>query len=38
MENIVMLLVLVIGLIALDLGSLSFGADSREQLPDAHIR
>lgn len=38
MEAIIMLLVLVIGLIALDLGSVRFGTDSREQLPDSHAR
>ena len=38
MEAIVMLLVLVIGFIALDLGSVRFGADSREQIPDTHVR
>jgi hypothetical protein len=38
MEAIVMFMVLVIGFAALDLGSLRFGADSREQLPDTHVR
>jgi hypothetical protein len=38
MEAIVMFLVLVIGFAALDLGSVRFGADSREQLPDTHVR
>ena len=38
MEAIVMLLVLVIGFIALDLGSVRFGADSRGQIPDTHAR
>ena len=32
------LAVLVVGFIALDLGSIRFGADSREQLPDTHVR
>lgn len=38
MEAIVMFLVLVVGFAALDLGSVRFGADSREQLPDTHVR
>jgi hypothetical protein len=38
MEAIVMILVLVIGIAALDLGSIRFGADSREQLPDTRAR
>jgi hypothetical protein len=38
MEAIVMFLVLVVGFIALDLGSVRFGADSREQIPDTHVR
>ena len=38
MEVIVMFVVLVIGFAALDLGSVRFGADSREQLPDTHVR
>jgi hypothetical protein len=38
MEAIVMFLVLVIGFIGLDLGSIRFGADSRDQLPDTHVR
>jgi hypothetical protein len=38
MEAIVMFVVLVIGFIALDLGSVHFGSDSREQLPDTHVR
>jgi len=38
MEAIVMLVVLVTGLIALDLGSILWGADSRDQLPDTHAR
>ena len=33
-----MLVVLVIGFAALDLGSVRFGADSRDQLPDTHVR
>jgi hypothetical protein len=38
MEAIVLFLVLVIGFIGLDLGSIRFGADSRDQLPDTHVR
>jgi hypothetical protein len=38
MEAIVMFLVLVIGFAALDLASIRFGADSRERLPDTHVR
>ena len=38
MEAIVMIVVLVIGFIALDLGSLRWGTDSRDQLPDSHVR
>jgi hypothetical protein len=38
MEAIVMFVVLVIGFAALDLGSARFGVDSREQLPDTHVR
>jgi hypothetical protein len=38
MEVIVTFLVLVIGFIGLDLGSIRFGADSREQIPDTHAR
>ena len=38
MEIIVMLVVLVIGFVALDLSSVRFGADSRDQLPDTHVR
>jgi hypothetical protein len=38
MEVIVMFVVLVIGFIALDLGSVRFGTDSRDQLPDTHVR
>jgi hypothetical protein len=38
MEIIITFLVLVIGFIGLDLGSIRFGADSRDQLPDTHVR
>ena len=38
MEIIVTFMVLVIGFIGLDLGSIRFGADSRDQIPDTHVR
>jgi hypothetical protein len=38
MEAIVVLLVLVIGLIAFDRAAIDWGADSRDQLPDTHVR
>ncbi len=38
MEVIIFFLVLVIGIAALDLGSVRLGADSRDQLPDTHVR
>ena len=38
MEAIVMFVVLVIGFVALDLSSVHFGVDSRDQLPDSHVR
>jgi hypothetical protein len=38
MELIIAFLVLVIGFIGLDLGSIRFGADSRDQIPDSHVR
>jgi hypothetical protein len=38
MEAIVMFLVLVSGFVALGLGALRFGIDSRDQLPDTHAR
>ena len=38
MEIFVTFLVLVIGFIGLDLGSIRFGADSRDQIPDTHVR
>jgi hypothetical protein len=38
MEIIVTFLVLVIGFIGLDLGSIRFGADSRDQITDTHVR
>jgi hypothetical protein len=38
MEIIVTFLVLVIGFIGLDLGSIRFGADSRDEMPDTHVR
>ena len=38
MEAIVMFVVLVIGIAALGLASINFGADSRDKLPDTHVR
>jgi uncharacterized membrane protein YdfJ with MMPL/SSD domain len=38
MEALVVILALITGLIALDLASLRWGADSREMLPDDHRR
>jgi hypothetical protein len=38
MEAFVMFVVLVIGFVALGLGALRFGIDSRDQLPDTHAR
>jgi len=38
MEAIVMLIVLVVGLVGLDLSSATWGADSRDPLPDDHQR
>jgi hypothetical protein len=38
MEALVMFVVLVAGFIALDLGAIRFGTDSRDELPDTHIR
>ena len=38
MEAIVMFVVLVIGFVVLDLGSVRFGTESRDQLPDTHAR
>ena len=38
MEVIIVFLVLVIGFAALDLGSVRFGADSRDQIRDTHVR
>ena len=38
MEAIILFAVLVIGFIALDLGSSLWGVDSRDQLPDTHAR
>jgi hypothetical protein len=38
MEAIVMFVVLVVGFIALGLGSIRWGVDSRDQLPDTHTR
>ena len=38
MEIIILLLVLVIGFTAFGLASIRFGADSRDRLPDSHVR
>jgi hypothetical protein len=38
MEAIVMFVVLVAGFIALGLGSIRYGVDSRDQIRDAHVR
>jgi nitrogen fixation-related uncharacterized protein len=38
MEAIILIAVLVIGFVALDLGSYLWGVDSRDQLPDTHAR
>jgi hypothetical protein len=38
MEAIVMFVVLVLGFVAIDLGSILWGQDSRDQLPDTHAR
>jgi hypothetical protein len=38
MEAIVMFAVLVAGFIALGLGSIRYGRDSRTQIPDTHAR
>lgn len=38
MEPIVMVIVLIVGLVALDWASLRWGADSRPQIADDHAR
>jgi len=38
METIILLLVMVIGFTTLGLASIRFGADSRDRLPDSHVR
>jgi hypothetical protein len=38
MEIIVILAILIVGLIGLDAAALSWGADSRNSLPDDHAR
>jgi nitrogen fixation-related uncharacterized protein len=38
MEAVILILVTIIGLVALDGASFSWGADSREQYPDDHTR
>jgi hypothetical protein len=38
MEAIILFVVLVAGFIVLGLGSIRNGVDSRDQIPDAHVR
>lgn len=38
MDMLLILAILVIGLVALDLGALTLGADSRDPMPDDHLR
>ncbi len=38
MEALVMFLALIVGLMALDLASFKWGADSRDLIPDDHRR
>jgi len=38
MEFIVMLTILIAGLMSLDVAALNWGADSRDRLPDDHVR
>ena len=38
MEFIIMLTILIIGLLALDGAALTWGADSRNSIPDDHAR
>jgi hypothetical protein len=38
MEAIVIFAILVVGFIVVDLSSIRFGTDSRDQLPDTHVR
>ena len=38
MEFIVMFAIIVVGLLGLDVAALNWGEDSRDSLPDAHVR
>ena len=38
MEFIIMLTILIAGLMSLDVAALNWGADSRDSLPDTHVR
>lgn len=38
MDVLLMLTILVIGLVALDLGAVTWGTDSRDPMPDDHLR
>ncbi len=38
MEVIVIFAIIVVGLMGLDVAALNWGADSRDSLPDAHVR
>lgn len=38
MEGLVMVLIVIIGLLALDLAAMRWGADSRVGIPDDHAR
>lgn len=38
MEFIIMLTILIAGLMSLDVAALNWGADSRDTLPDDHVR
>jgi hypothetical protein len=38
MELIIMFAILVVGLMGLDVAALNWGADSRDGMPDDHVR
>jgi hypothetical protein len=38
MEAIVMFAIVIVGLMGLDVAALNWGTDSRESLPDDHVR
>ena len=38
MEFIIMLSILIVGLMGLDVAALNWGTDSRDNLPDDHVR